>query len=58
MVQSVPAMNQMPAPGQQGGGTESNRARHRLQPRAEGPVKRIKSFASFFDDAEFQRLIK
>jgi hypothetical protein len=51
-------MNRMPAPGQQGGGTESDRARHRLQPRAEGQLKRNKSFASLFDDAEFQRFIK
>jgi hypothetical protein len=31
-------MNRMPAPEQQGGGPESDRARHRLQPRAERPV--------------------
>ena len=51
-------MNRMPAPEQQGGGPESDRGAIASNPAQKGQSKRNKSFASLFDDAEFQRLIK
>jgi hypothetical protein len=51
-------MNEMPAPGQQGGGTKAIERAIASNPAQKRQLKRNKSFASLFDDAEFQRLIK